>query len=684
MKLKTVFLFVLLALTLFIGVSAFAASWQAYVLPDGSICVTDEALPYEAIDTLTLGQNETRFIEVRSASEHRFESSSRYIKADEEGMLLGEGTGKATLRIFYTSSSFVEIRIVVEKAPASIKLDKTSINLNPEQTAQLKYTLNRGAAGLVSFYSADQDVVSVNEKGELKAINPGKTKIIVETYNGKSAECSVTVQAPPAAKIEVGTSFEGYAHEPFQLNAKLNGGYNETLSYESLNPDICTVSNDGTVFCLKEGIALINLTASGGNKTSCKVNVLPPATDIAAEKEKIYLYAGGTEILTATTVGGDGYFYAESLDESIAVAEDGVTVKALKPGVCSVRLSVYSEVSCLIEVHVLPFPSECALRVASTTIAEGESMPFTVAEEYTAAMPFAFESSAPSILRVDGNGTVTALSRGNAALIAYSGGFRQEVPIDVVPMARALSFDEKTVTLGVGDSMQLNLSYKDGAGTAIYSSSNEAAVRVDENGQITALAPGEATVTARLKNNVSASVQITVLPGAERLYMEQKEINVGQGDHFSLGFRFDEGAYSLINYTVEDDSLISWQSGNDFIASQSQGLTLVTASTAAGAHEQIWVNVINAPSEMRIDAEALTQNGAFTDYLRLPFGSRHELNIDFGSYTSVSYSCVSFDPEIASVDEKGTIEGLAPGTAHICVQSYNGLTRDILVEVTEA
>ncbi|MBQ6646764.1 MAG: Ig-like domain-containing protein, partial [Clostridia bacterium] len=226
MKLKTVFLFVLLALTLFIGVSAFAASWQAYVLPDGSICVTDEALPYEAIDTLTLGQNETRFIEVRSASEHRFESSSRYIKADEEGMLLGEGTGKATLRIFYTSNSFVEIRIVVEKAPASIKLDKTSINLNPEQTAQLKYTLNRGAAGLVSFYSADQDVVSVNEKGELLAVNPGKTKIIVETYNGKSAECSVTVQAPPAAKIEVETSFEGYAHEPFQLNAKLNGGHN--------------------------------------------------------------------------------------------------------------------------------------------------------------------------------------------------------------------------------------------------------------------------------------------------------------------------------------------------------------------------------------------------------------------------------------------------------------------------
>ncbi|MBQ6645835.1 MAG: Ig-like domain-containing protein, partial [Clostridia bacterium] len=442
--------------------------------------------------------------------------------------------------------------------------------------------------------------------------------------------------------------------------------------------------DDGTVFCLKEGIALINLTASGGNKTSCKVNVLPPATGIAAVKDKVYLYAGGTETLTATTVGGGGFFYAESLDESVAVVEEGVTVKALKPGVCSIRLSIYSEVNCLVELHVLPFPSECTLRVTSTTIAEGESMTFSVAEEYTAAMPFAFESSAPSVLRVDGNGTVTALSRGNATLIAYSGGFRQEVPIEVVPMARALSFDEKDVMLGVGDSMLLNLSYKDGAGTAIYSSSNEAAVRVDKNGQITALAPGEATVTARLKNNVSASVQITVLPGAEKLYTDQQEINVGQGDHFSLGFRFNEGTYSLINYMIEDGSLISWQGGNDFAAFQSQGRTLVTASTAAGANEQIWVNVINAPSEMRIDAEALFQEGAFTDYLRLPLGGRHELNIDFGGYTSVNYSCVSFDSEIASVDEKGTIEGLAPGTAHIRVQSYNGLARDIMVEVTEA
>ena len=103
---RILFLMTLLtALTLLICVSAAASSWQAYLMPDGSIRVTDAECDGEVVSALTLGLNETRFIEVDSEGYFSFSSSSMYVRVDDDGMLLCEGTGRATLKIYYTTTS---------------------------------------------------------------------------------------------------------------------------------------------------------------------------------------------------------------------------------------------------------------------------------------------------------------------------------------------------------------------------------------------------------------------------------------------------------------------------------------------------------------------------------------------------------------------------------------------------
>ena len=679
MKNKFLILLLFSALTLLFCVSAVAASWQAYLLPDGSICVTDEELDAEAVDELTLGLNETRFIEVRS-EQHSFKSSSAYVKVDDDGMLLCGGLGHATIEAYYTGTNAIRLKINVKKAPTSIKLDKSSVSMKPGQSAKLTYTLSRSSAGGVSFYSADEDIVTVNEKGELLAISPGNALVFAETYNGKTASCEVTVKMPPPATIKVQSSFTGHAFESFCMNAQLDGGYQETLSYESTDITVCTVDSDGNVYCLKEGSADITVIASGGNRAVCYVRVQPAASSVTPESSKLFLYEGGSTRIHAETNGGSGNYHIESLNEAIVSAISNDTVRALAAGTAQVKLVAPGGASCVVDITVLPFPEECRLIVEKDLLAAGETTYCSIASEFTAAMPFSLISSDDSIFTVDTNGLITALKPGKATLCAISGALTQEIQIEVVPMAKNITFRESELICGVGDILKTDLIYADGGGEAIYASSDERIAVIDQNGFIHARSEGQVTLTAKLKNNAHAEVSLTVWPAAQNIYSSFDSVTIGEGDALKVDFTFDEGHYSIISWLSEDESLVTSSEGA--ISSHSgTGSTYVSAVASSGAKKRILVNVISAPCDMNLDTLLITQEGLFTDYVKLSVGDSYDLGIDFEGYTSVTFECMSFDEEIAAVTSSGVISALKAGTARIQVRAYNGYTRQILVEV---
>ncbi len=671
----------LTALTLLICVSAAASSWQAYLMPDGSIRVTDAECDGEVVSALTLGLNETRFIEVDSEGYFSFSSSSMYVRVDEDGMLLCEGTGRATLKIYYTTTSYLEIKITVAKAPSSIRLNREDITLKPEQSFKLSYTLSRDSAGWVSFYSANEEVVSVTPSGELFAVSPGRAEIFAETYNGKSASCSVTVPAPAPASIIAETELTGYACERFTIEARLEGGFHETLSFESLNPDICTVDQSGEVYCIKEGIALINLRASGGALLSCKLNIEPSATQIRAADSQPYVYVGGTVRLSAVTTGGSGYFTVESLDESVAVPDGEMSVKALKAGRARLKLIAPGGASCETSITVLPFPKECILSVPYTSLAVGESMRYSVASDYTVSMPFTFETDEPNVLRVGEDGRVYALSVGKAVLSATSGGRTQSVEIEVTQIAKSISFAESAISLGVGDVLSADLTYTGGSGHAFFASSDESVAIIDGEGRLTALTPGSAVISARLVSGPSTQMKVTVMPAAQNVYPEFTQAIIGAGDRLPISYTFDEGCYSLVSLQSGNEALLVPDQNSVLSFEDRTGETSILLRTGTGASASINVKVFLAPGNVTMDAESLGAGSLFTHYLSMSVGETRDLNVRFEGYTFVTYTLTCFDEDVATVDENGLVTAISSGTARIELRSYNGLTREILVEV---
>lgn len=116
-----------------------------------------------------------------------------------------------------------------------------------------------------------------------------------------------------------------------------------------------------------------------------------------------------------------------------------------------------------------------------------------------------WESSNPYVAEVDKNGKVIAYKGGKAIITAHCENVKAEIIIRV-----KIILNEDKVELKVGETFQLNvLSSDTSSESVVWKSSDPEIADVDQNGLITALEEGKATITASL-SDLSASCEVTV------------------------------------------------------------------------------------------------------------------------------------------------------------------------------
>ena len=125
-----------------------------------------------------------------------------------------------------------------------------------------------------------------------------------------------------------------------------------------------------------------------------------------------------------------------------------------------------------------------------------------------------WSSSDPSIVTVDENGTVTAIAKGEAIITAESAdGVKAECKVTVEKKVAAIELSESEKTVFVGDTFTITATVKpeDAFNRAVtWSSSDPSIATVDENGTVTAIAKGEAIITAESADGVKAECKVTV------------------------------------------------------------------------------------------------------------------------------------------------------------------------------
>ena len=162
--------------------------------------------PESAYVTVTLnkksdvmGVGQRIFLAAQKSSE-KFELKNKWTTSnkniayvDSNGMVTANNVGQAIITVALDNGNKDSCKIVVKKAPTSVKIEKSNYVLRVGEIVILNAELPDGCASSLVWSSNSQNVASVTSNGKLTAKGVGVATLTVRTYNGKTATCKVTV-----------------------------------------------------------------------------------------------------------------------------------------------------------------------------------------------------------------------------------------------------------------------------------------------------------------------------------------------------------------------------------------------------------------------------------------------------------------------------------------------------------
>ena len=444
--------------------------------------------PGSAEFTLNVGETLTLvpFLEPAGATANLTwtSSSPEVAKVDEvngSGVVTALKGGTTTITVS-TGNVTAECKVTVETPVVTgISLPQTTTYVAVGGSEKLTYTLTpAGADAKLTWTSSDKRYVTVDDNGVVTGVSAGSARITATTTVGNrviSAYCTVTAQvktpatsvtlAPAELKLNPGSDNKA------QLKATvLPTNSTDKVIWETSNPNVADVDQNGLVTAVGEGTATI--TATAGNQIArCSVTVGPVPY--------------GFKFINATGSGSV---------QNLQLADTKVG------GTNAVR--------------VTPEPGNAVFTYAS--VVWSVVNPDTNAPDQSVVRVEKYSETQNSTGRYDASGRsalVTVVGPGQAKLVVTSGTAKGECIVEIpgiVLQGNTMTIQNGKLTMKEGDTETLRIQRFGGAvsvgGNIVWVSSNSSVVIVD-NGRLTARNPGTVKITASL-GSYEAEVTVTV------------------------------------------------------------------------------------------------------------------------------------------------------------------------------
>ena len=381
----------------------------------------------------------------------------------------------------------------------------------------------------------------------------------------------------------------------------------------SSSGSIASVTDSGMISAVAPGTAVVSAVSEGVSGQATMAVMPPPPTPIATVSVAVSpsaVLVGQTAVATATLADSSGNQLSgravtwESDNVSVATVQATGDVKAVGPGNAMIKASSEGKTnSSRLSVSVAaPIPvASVSVSPATASLQVGASVQLSAVtrdanNNVLIGRLVTWSSSNTGISTVSTSGLVTAVAAGSVSITASSEGQTASAPITVsapapVPVA-SVSVSPATATLQVGGTVQLSATTRDAnnnvlTGRAItWSSSNTAISTVSTSGLVTAVAAGNATITATSEGKTS-SAAITVSAPAPvpvaSVSVSPATASVQAGSTVQL-----TAVTRDANNTVLTGRAVTWSSGNTSLATVSaaglvrgvaSGTALITAAS---------------------------------------------------------------------------------------------------------
>ncbi len=518
----------------------------------------------------------------------------------EDGVLTAKHvTGKVvvtatSVRVPSVSAS-IELTIVIPPA-TGIELDKKTITAHIGDKDTIHATIQpEGAKQDVQYTSRNTNVVSVNKYGALtfKALSAEGVWVVVTCKENEEIKDSCLVKVvpvevesitlPATAELPVGATLQ---LDPTVTPAQAKDEY--TITYESKDPAVATVDENGKVSAVAEGTAEITATITEGKSATITITVVGAkyfnkVTDASA------LGVNDTIILVSPSL-----MMAAGAINSAKSSLDTITAGVLitdEKAACADALE-----------FVLGGTTDAfTLQIGNSTLNSSDGSKLTTG---TKNNTWSFEADANGVVVRNNSDTKKAICyNGQSKLIRLYATGVSSTPLYVYvrkfikPAVESVTLDKHELAMHVGDNdatLKVTVLPKEAEQTVEWKSLNEDVATVSSNGKVHAVAEGEAKIVVVSKANaeVADTCLVTVSEWkVESITLEcDDEETIEIGETLRIFYEVQPTAHTF-EVTMSSDHPEIASVENEVVTGVAEGTAVITVS-AGDKSAQVTVIVI--------------------------------------------------------------------------------------------
>ena len=364
-------------------------------------------------------------------------------------------------------------------------------------------TIPQGASLNTNGKLTNDGTINVESGGNLEGEPTSGSGTVVKAPTITTPPTNQSVTAGNTATFTVAASGENLS---YQWQQSTDNGQSWTDISEANAATYTTAATTTSMNGYQYRCVVIN---SAGSVTSDAVTltVTPvPVTGVSLDKITLELFTGNTATLTATVEPGNATNKAltwSTSDNTVATVDENGTVTAVGAGEATITVTTEDGeyiATCTVTVTV-PVTGVKLNKETLELFTDGsETLTATVEPGNATNKNVTWSSSDETIATVDNNGTVTAVGAGEATItVTTEDGCKTATCIVTVTVpVTGVTLEPTSLSLFTGDTAPLTATVQpsDATNQNVTWSSDKPEVATVDNGKVTAVGAGEATITA--------------------------------------------------------------------------------------------------------------------------------------------------------------------------------------------
>lgn len=240
---------------------------------------------------------------------------------------------------------------------------------------------------------------------------------------------------------------------------------------------------------------------------------------------------------------------------------------------------------------------------------------------------------------------------------------------------KSVKLNKNDITFGIGEKYTLVTTVENGDISQVaFTTSDRKVATVDNNGKITAVGTGTATITANTYNGLKAKCKVTVKKLADSIKLDKTSITLGVGEQYDFSSSIPNGTAAYFrSYYSDNTAIATVQKSGGLMTAKTAGTTTIRCKLSSGREATCKVTVKSAPSSVTLNYTTST----------LKVGQSEAIKVTYNNNAySFKNKWTSSNKYVATVNSDGKIYAKSLGSTTISYRTYNNKTASFKLTVS--